>query len=52
MKEAGRSKVMAMEKNQSKMKHLRKKYREGEEEKIDKIPESMKEVNLEKTKYI
>ena len=47
-KEAGRSEMMAMRKNESKMKHLRKKYREGEEEKIDKIPESMKDLNLEK----
>ena len=37
-----------MRKDEDKMKHLRKKYRTSEEDKVDKIPDSVKDLNLEK----
>ena len=40
--EAGRHKVMIMKKNEEKLKNLKKKYRKDEEEKVDQVPESMK----------
>ena len=38
---------MMMAKYEEKVKHLRKKYRTDEEEKLNKIPDSMKDLNLE-----
>ena len=46
-KEAAKAKREAMMKNEAKMKHLRKKFRSDEEEKLDKIPGAMKNFNLE-----
>ena len=46
--EAGRHKVMIMKKNENKLKNLQRKYRKSEEEKVDKIPEAMKNLGLEK----
>ena len=46
--EASRTKSTQMKKYEEKMKHLRRKYRTSEEDKIDKIPESMADLNLEK----
>ena len=45
--EAARTKSFQMKKYEDKMKHLRKKYRTGEEEKVDKIPESIEDLKLE-----
>ena len=42
--DVGRHKVMIMKKHEDKLKNLRKKYRKGEEEKIDKIPDSIKDL--------
>ena len=41
--DAGRHKVMILRKHEDKLKNLRKKYRKDEEEKIDQIPDSMKD---------
>ena len=46
--EAAKAKREAMRKNEVKMKHLRKKYREDEENKMDTVPEALKNLNLEK----
>ena len=45
--EAARSKVTLMKKHEGKLKHLRRKYRTSEEAGIDKIPDSIKDLNLE-----
>ena len=47
-KEAARTKSTLMKKYEEKMKHLRRKFRTSEEEKTDKIPDSIKDLNLEK----
>ena len=44
--EAARRKKTVMTKYEDKLTHLRKKYRIGEEEKIDNIPESIKDLKL------
>ena len=44
---AARNKSEIMKKNEEKLKHLRRKFRTGEEEKIDKIPESLQDLKLE-----
>ena len=36
-----------MKKNEAKLKHLRRKYRKNEEEKVDKVPEVIEDLNLE-----
>ena len=46
--EAARRKATQMKKYEDKMKHLRRKYRTNEEEKVDKIPEAMRDLNLSK----
>ena len=46
-KEAAKAKKEAMKKYESKMKHLRKKYRDNEEEKLKKVPEAMEGLGLE-----
>ena len=40
--------MMIMRKNEDKLKHLRKKYRKCEEDKINQIPESLLDLGLEK----
>ena len=45
--DAGRHKVIIMKKHEEKLKHLRKKYRNDEEEKVNKIPDSMVDLGLE-----
>ena len=40
-KEAAKAKKEAMTKNKTKMKHLRRKFREDEEEKVNKVPTVM-----------
>ena len=45
--EAGRAKSRLMRKHEAKMKHLRRKYRTNEEDKIDKIPDSIADLKLE-----
>ena len=45
--EAARNKSEVMKKNEDKLKHLRRKFRTDEEEKINKIPESMTDLKLE-----
>ena len=44
---AARNKSEIMQKNEEKLKHLRRKYRTGEEEKINKIPEALNDLGLE-----
>ena len=46
--EAARSKSRLMKKHEAKMKHLRRKYRTNEEDKIDKIPDSIADLKLER----
>ena len=46
--DAARHKVILMKKHEEKLKHLRRKYRKNEEEKIDKIPEALENLGLEK----
>ena len=46
-KEAARTKAEVMKKYEAKMKHLRRKFREDDETKTDKIPDSVKDLNLE-----
>ena len=46
--EASRTKSRLMKKHEAKMKHLRRKYRTDEEEKIDKIPDSIADLKLER----
>ena len=46
--EAARTKSTLMKKHEEKMKHPRRKYRQSEEDKIDQIPDSMKDLNLER----
>ena len=46
--EASRTKSRLMKKHEAKMKHLRRKYRTNEEEKIDKIPDSIADLKLER----
>ena len=46
-KEAAKAKKNAMQKDEVKMKHLRKKFRKSEGEKIDMIPEALKNLRLE-----
>ena len=45
--EAARSKSTMMRKHEEKLKHLRRKYRKTEEEKLDKIPEVLEELQIE-----
>ena len=45
--EASKNKVNIMKKNEAKLKHLRRKYRKNEEEKVDKVPEVIEDLNLE-----
>ena len=44
---AARRKMIVMKKNEEKLKHLRKKFRSDEEAKLDKMPESMKDLPLD-----
>ena len=44
---AARYKKMTMTNHEGKLKHLRKKYRKNEEEKIDQIPEAIADLELE-----
>ena len=44
---AARNKTEIMKKNEEKLKHLRRKYRMGEEEKISNIPEALEDLGLE-----
>ena len=44
---AARRKKTMMKKYEDKLKHLRRKYRSTEEEKIDKVPESMTDLDLD-----
>ena len=44
---AASHKMMIMRKNEDKLKHLRKKYRKSEEDKINQIPEAMLDLGLE-----
>ena len=46
-KEAGSRKREVMQKNEAKMKHLRKKFREDQEEELNKIPTVMENMKLE-----
>ena len=46
--EAARRKSTMMKKNEAKLKHLRKRFRTSEEEMIDRVPDSMKDLYLEK----
>ena len=46
-KEAAKAKIKAMKKNDAKMKHLRKKFRNNEEEKLDNIPDALRDLKLE-----
>jgi hypothetical protein len=46
--EATKAKLEALRKNDIKMKHLRKKFRNSEEEKLDSIPDTLKDLKLEK----
>ena len=46
-KKAAKAKSEAMKKYEAKMKHLRKKFRSNEEDKMNKIPEALKNLNLE-----
>ena len=46
-KEAARPKKEAMRKYEEKMKHLRKKYRESEEDKMCKVPDALEDLGLE-----
>ena len=45
--EAARAKSTMMMKHEEKLKHLRRKYRKTEEEKIDKIPEILEDLQVE-----
>ena len=47
-KEAGRAKKEAMMTYEGKLKHLRRKYRQDEEEKLSEVPEAMNGLRLEK----
>ena len=46
-KEAARTKKEAMRKYEEKMKHLRRKYRESEEDKMYKVPDALEDLGLE-----
>ena len=46
--EAGRSKATMMKKHEDKLKHLRKKFITSEEDKLDRVPESLQYINIEK----
>ena len=45
--DAARHKVILMKKHEEKLKHLRRKYRKNEEEKVGKIPEALENLGLE-----
>ena len=45
---AARHKAKTMKNNEDKLKHLRKKYRQSEEDKTNQIPESISDLGLEK----
>ena len=46
--EAARRKAVVMKKNEEKLKHLRRKFRTTEEDKMDHVPVSMAELDLDK----
>ena len=46
--ESAKNKSTIMKKYAEKLKHLRRKFRTNEEDKLDRIPESMEDLNLEK----
>ena len=45
---AARHKAKTMKNNEDKLKHLRKKYRQSQEDKTNQIPESISDLGLEK----
>ena len=55
--EAAKSKATLMKKHEDKLKHLKNKFRTSEEEKLDRVPDSLNDINIDglsifsKTRY-